>query len=117
MHELPIIKRVLQIVLSYASEQEAKEVRSITLKVGEMHDLIPELVEKYFSYASRGTIAEKAKLKIMPLPIICTCNDCQKHFVYNLRYGETTQGCPVCGSKTLNLVSGNELSIDNIEIS
>lgn len=116
MHELPIIKKVLHIVLSDASEQEAKEVRAVTLKVGEMHDLIPELVERYFSYVSRGTIAEKAKLKIISLPITCTCNDCQKHFIYNLRYVERTQGCPVCGGEDLDLLSGNELLIDNIEI-
>ena len=117
MHELPIIKKILQIVLTYATDQDAKEVRTVTLKVGEMHDLIPELVEKYFSYVTRGTMAEDAKLKMILLPITCTCKDCQMHFVYNLRYGEKTQSCPVCGSEALDLVSGNELLIDNIEIS
>jgi len=116
MHELPIIKKVLHIVLFHASEQAATEVRTVTLKVGEIHDLIPELVERYFSYVSRGTIAEKAKVQMVVLPIICTCKDCQKHFIYNLRYGERTRGCPVCGGEDLELVSGNELFVDNIEI-
>lgn len=116
MHELPIIKKVLNVVLSYASEQGAKEVRAVTLEVGEMHDLIPELVEKYFSYASRGTIAEKAKMKIIVLPITCKCNDCHKDFTFHLSYEEMTQGCPTCGGKDLARISGNELFIDNIEI-
>jgi len=116
MHELPIIKNVLKIVLDSAHAENAKQVKTVALAVGEMHDLIPELVEKYFAYVSRGTIAEGAELVIKMLPVICVCNSCGEHIIVHMRRGERTEACPACGGESLAVISGDELAIDNIEI-
>lgn len=116
MHELPIIKKVLATTLRYAQENEAKKVVSVTLEVGETHDLIADLVMKYFHYASRNTIAKDAELIYHTLPIVCQCGQCSEHFVFHLRSGIRTEFCPVCGSDSFTFVSGNEFFIDNIEI-
>lgn len=116
MHELPVIKKVLAQTLLYAQEHGAKKVVSVTLEVGETHDLVAELVIKYFHFASKGTIAEDAELIYHPLPIICKCNACQEHFVFHLRTGPRTECCPECESDNFTFVSGKELFIDNIQI-
>lgn len=116
MHELPVIKNVLQIAINHANEEHAQQIRKIDLVVGELHDLIPELVDKYFHYLSQGTIAENARLNIQVMPVFFRCNQCRQHFVIHFREGERVDCCSNCGSEDLTLIGGNELSIDAIEI-
>lgn len=116
MHELPIIKNVLKIVLMHAEEEKARQVRKVILAVGELHDLVPELINKYFAYISRGTIAQEAELVVNIVPIFSRCNACHEHFVFHLRYGERTEGCPACGGDDLAMLGGDELAIDCIEV-
>jgi hydrogenase nickel incorporation protein HypA/HybF len=117
MHELPIIKEVLNVVFAYAKEQGASKINAVALDIGEFHDLIPELVEKYFRFAVRGTPAQDASLEIGRKPIICRCDGCGTMFVYHLRSGERTEGCPDCGSpEGFTILTGKELEIRNIEI-
>lgn len=117
MHELPIMKQVLEVALTYAEQQGAKEIKSIRICAGETHDLIPELVEKYFAYISRSTIAENAKIEMEILPIICLCRSCGERFIFHLRALKRTEQCPLCGSDEYEIVNGSELFVDSIEIS
>lgn len=115
MHELPIVNKILETVLCYAEEEKAKKVLSVHLVIGEMHDLLDEWVIKYFSFASRGTIADSAKIEIERTPIICQCGKCRELFISHLRENKQIQ-CPVCGSLEYVLQSGDELMLDRIEI-
>ena len=114
MHELPIIKEVLEIVLKYAEEQNAKTVNKVTLTIGELHDLIPEWVERFFHFASKGTIAQGAKLVINQTPIICRCNSCHEHFILH-KNGSQPWACPVCKEESFEFLSGKEFIVDQIE--
>lgn len=116
MHELPIINKVLSTALQHAEKQGAEKVLSVTLEAGETHDSIEPVVKKYFRFASKGTIAEDAELIYHALPIICRYNQCQENFVFHLKYGERTEVCPVCGSDSFELITGNELLVRHIVI-
>ncbi len=116
MHELPVIKQIFAIVLNYAKENNAKEVRSVTIQIGEMRDLVPEYVEKYFKYVSEGTIAENAVVKIDRPPVICRCNECGETFSWDA-HDLINIKCPTCGSdEGFTPLTGNELQILEIEI-
>ena len=116
MHELPIVKGILEAVIEYATENHAAKVSKVVLTVGSLHDLIPEWVQKYFRFASSGTIAEEAIIVINKTPIICRCKACECNFVFHLSAQPEQQHCPECGSKDFVLVSGRELIIQKIEI-
>ena len=115
MHELPIVKGILNVVLNQAAENNAAAIKSVDLEIGEMHDLVPEWVEKFFRFASKGTIAEDAELRIHRRPIICKCDACGEYFVLHLRL-EDQLHCPVCGSQEFQLISGRELQVLKIEV-
>jgi len=115
MHELPIVKQILSIVLRHAEENQAKKVTAVVLEIGEMHDLQAEWVERFFTFASRGTIAEGASIKVEKLPIICHCSKCNENFVLPLRTSDNLT-CSVCGSDKFTPLTGKELFIKELEI-
>lgn len=115
MHELPIVKKVLSVVLEYAQANHAAKVTAVVLEVGELHDLMPEWVQKFFRFASRGTVAEDAEIRIFQPPLICKCNQCQENFVLHLRNG-SDWSCPVCMASDFVMLTGKEFSIKEIEI-
>lgn len=45
MHEMSILSNVMDVVLKYAQENNAREVVSVTLVVGELRDVVDKLME------------------------------------------------------------------------
>ncbi|MBQ9973131.1 MAG: hydrogenase maturation nickel metallochaperone HypA [Firmicutes bacterium] len=115
MHEMMLVESVAKIVLRQAKLAEAEEVLSVTLQVGEIRDVVDELMEKCFRFISKGTIAENATLNIIKVPFIVKCNNCgteKKEEMSNLN----NLHCDSCGSTDMKLVSGREFFVDDIEI-
>lgn len=115
MHELPVMKSILDIVLIHAGRHSVRKIRAIHLEVGLLSDLEEEWMQRYFDYLSEGTPAEKAKLKIKWVPIVFQCQDCSKSFEVDRKKLQDI-ACPSCGQKRLTLVSGREYSIKNMEV-
>lgn len=77
MHELPVTEKILAVALKHAEQNRAKKIRSITLHVGRLTDLQDEWLQHYFDYISKDTIAEGAKLIIVPEPVRLQCGKCR----------------------------------------
>jgi hydrogenase nickel incorporation protein HypA/HybF len=115
MHELPIMKSILDIALQHAGKHDVLKIRAIHLEIGRLSDLEEEWMQRYFDYLSRGTLAENAELKIHWIPVVFQCPACAaslKADGNNLR----DVACAVCGNKQLILVSGREYRIKNMEV-
>ncbi len=46
------------------------------MRVGEMAPVVPEALEFCFDAATRGTLAEGARLEIIRVPLMADCRDC-----------------------------------------
>ncbi len=115
MHELPVIESVIKVVVRHANAGNARKVITVGLRVGELSDLADEWMQRYFDYASKGTIAEGATLKIERMPVVLKCEGCSKTFPAEInRIGGSR--CPDCGGERLALVSGREFVIKQIEV-
>ena len=64
MHELGVTRSIVDVVLRNAQAQQAKQVLSVSLVIGEMRNLEEEWVQRYFDRCAKGTLAEGAKIKI-----------------------------------------------------
>lgn len=115
MHEMSILSNVMDIVLRYAEENDAKEVRSVSLVVGELRDVVDELMESCFRFLARGTIASNAKLNMTKVPLKAQCSECLLVFPADIKDPQTLI-CPDCGGKKLRIHSGKEFFIQSIEI-
>lgn len=68
MHEMAIMTSIVDVVVRYANDNGAKQVRSITLVVGELHDVVDSLMERCFQFLARGTVAQDASLELKKVP-------------------------------------------------
>ena len=115
MHEMSIVKRFMNIALEQIKQQklENESVESLTLEVGEMTDLVPHYLEKYYEIASKGTPLEASKLVIEPVPMLVRCLSCRTE--YNPTRTKDRL-CPNCGSGECHLLQGREVNVKSISL-
>lgn len=113
MHELPITQSIVRIAAEEAERHNIKKINEIRLKIGELSGLVPECIQQYFDFASKGTAAEGAKIIITKIPITMKCTSCDfcgepSSFINNK--------CPVCNGARIIRAGGNEFYIDSMEV-
>ena len=112
MHELGVVFHTLDTVKRIADENNVKRVASITVEIGEVSTVIPDLFEDCWNWAvKKETVLKDAGVKIERIPALTYCEDCKKEYG-TLEYGKE---CPYCGSDRTYLLQGNEIIIKEIE--
>lgn len=115
MHELPITEAILKIVLKHAAKNNAGRVVKVRLKVGRLCDLEEQWIQNYFSYLSRNTVAEGARIEIERVPAVFNCRSCKKE--YEVKDGRPLDvTCAHCGSTEVEIVSGREYLVSEMEV-
>ena len=112
MHEMSIIAGVLDAVVPSAQQAGADRVLSITLRIGDMTEVIDEALEFAFEALTEGTMCEGAELVVNKVHPRSVCFECGAEFDHD-RFHRT---CPACGSYETRLVQGKELEIESIEV-
>jgi hydrogenase nickel incorporation protein HypA/HybF len=116
MHEMALVRDVVDIVVDKAQEVGASKVCEVYLTIGYMRDVVEDIMDGLFRYLARGTVAEDADLIISRVPITVCCNQCGGIFNINI-YKRETWKCPFCGAvHDYELRSGREFYVNHIEI-
>ncbi|MBI3596461.1 MAG: hydrogenase maturation nickel metallochaperone HypA [Nitrospirae bacterium] len=113
MHELSIARGIVEAVRQHLPSGEVRSVKSVTLKLGDFTRIVPESLAFCFEMATEGTAAQGAKLKIETVPVRCLCTACGAGF----EAGRYVVLCPNCGNAGVELISGNELDVVEVELS
>ena len=112
MHELAITQGIIAAAVPEAKRHGAKKILEIRLRIGEYSGVFPEYIQEYFNIASRGTLAEGAKLVIEKVPIVIHCNKCN----FEGEIPRRKIQCPECGGLDIKLISGREYFVDSLEV-
>ena len=112
MHETSIAKNLLEIILEKAKECNANRITKINLKLGEFSGINEHSLKFAFENIIQRTIAKDSTLNINKIPLLGKCRKCEQEFEIN----KTDFSCPNCGSLKLDIISGEDIYIDNIEI-
>ena len=116
MHEMSLIRPVVDMVLQECADKDIAEVRAVHLTVGNLRDVIEDYMEGLFQHLARGTVAEHARLVITRVPAVVICNVCGTPFPIDT-HDRTTWECPHCKAyQNYRLYSGNEFRVDAIEV-
>lgn len=109
MHELSITQNIVEI-----AEQNAagRTVSSILVEVGALSGVIPESLEFCFEACSRNTLLEGARLLIERVAGRARCRQCGTEQQLASYY----DACTACGDFGLEILSGKELRVKQLEI-
>ena len=112
MHEMALSESVLQILEQSARAQGFKRVRTVWLEVGDLAGVDREAMKFSFDAVVRGTVADDARLEFVASPGKAWCMPCG----CNVEISTRGDACPGCGSYQLQVVSGDELRVKELEV-
>ncbi len=110
MHELAIVEALLETSIPKAESSGAKRILEVNFHIGEMSGIVPSCIHEYFALASKGTIAEGAKIDLKTVPAKISCRSCG----YEGAPDKKNYCCPECQSYDFKLTSGREYYIDHL---
>ncbi|QLE54051.1 hydrogenase maturation nickel metallochaperone HypA [Nostoc sp. TCL26-01] len=108
MHELGITQNIVAIVNEYA---KGAKVNRIVVEIGQLSAIMPDAVQFCFDICTQGTVLAGATLEIIAIPGLAQCRQCGAKIALDKPFGICD-----CGSVHLDLITGEELKIKEIEI-
>lgn len=111
MHELGITEDIMRKALEAAKQKGLKKVTKLKVLVGETLLSDADEVREIFKMITSGTVLADADFNIEISKLKVRCANC------NRDYAEKTLrlDCPSCGSANMQVVSGKEIEITQID--
>lgn len=113
MHELSVAQGLIGEVERVAALHGASGVESMLVRIGVISGVEPVLLERAYSVARAGTIADHAALHVEVEPVRVSCRSC----------GAETAAepnrivCGSCGDWKVRVIGGEELLLVRVELS
>ncbi len=113
MHELGIVVHVIEQVEKVAEENNVEKVARLSLEVGEVSSVVPDLFRDCFEWSKKKTkYLQDCELELIILEGLSYCQDCGETY----KTTEYAKKCPHCDSYNTYLVTGNEINIKDIQV-
>jgi hydrogenase nickel incorporation protein HypA/HybF len=109
---MSIVQGLIAIVKKEMDKSGAARLRSVRVKIGEMSGILPDALNTAFEILTAGNEMNGAELNMDIAPLMGYCRKCNKEFkIIDYRFS-----CPDCGESEIDIVSGREMSIIEIEV-
>ena len=112
MHELAVCQGMMREVERVVRASGADRVLSVTVRIGPLSGVEPQLLESAYPLASAGTAAEGSKLIIERAPVRVRCQRCGGES----EASSTRLVCGFCGHWRVQVLSGEELLLARVEL-
>jgi len=112
MHELSIVANLFEILNQKAKEKKAKRILSVTLQVGRLSGVVPELLRSSFDIYKQDTLAHNADLVIQEVPFKVRCLACGTEMTKE----DFIMVCDRCRSTELEILQGTELFLLKMDV-
>ena len=109
MHELSIAEGVVEVALRHA---RGRPVAAVDLTVGHLRQVVPSALEFAFELVAEGTPLEDAELRMEEIPAAGRCRSCGM----DTPLPELPLCCRRCGSGDVEIVQGEELLVEALEL-
>ena len=112
MHEMSLCEGILQVIETEAKKQNFSKVKSVILEIGTLAGIEVSAMEFSFGAVMQGSIAEDAALVIHTIEAQAWCMQCAE----TITIKEHIDACPKCESYQLQVSSGDEMRIKELEV-
>lgn len=112
MHEFSIAEAIVQAAQEVAQAHENARVERVSLRVGELRQVVPDALLFAFDVLKRDTPLADASLEWETVPAQVRCRECGTEYHPEDIFWE----CPSCGAFGAEVVAGEELEIVGITL-
>jgi hydrogenase nickel incorporation protein HypA/HybF len=112
MHEMSLCEGVMQVIEDNAKTQNFASVKAVWLEIGALSGVEVSALSFCFDVVCKGSIAHNATLHIIELPAQAWCMQCAQIITIKQRY----DACPHCNGHQLQVTSGDEMRIKEMEV-
>jgi hydrogenase nickel incorporation protein HypA/HybF len=110
MHELSLSGAIVNTVEKHAA---GRPVSLVSLRVGALRQVVPDTLDFYFRFVSKGTLCEGARLEQELIAALLRCAACEREWEIDVPIFM----CPECGpAGRVEVASGNEFEVESIEV-
>jgi hydrogenase nickel incorporation protein HypA/HybF len=110
MHELSLSSAIVNTVEKHAA---GRPVSVVNMRIGALRQVVPDTLEFYFGFVSKGTMCEGARLEQELVPARLRCAACAREWEIEL----PVFMCPTCGPRgRVEVASGDEFEVESIEV-
>lgn len=113
MHEGNFTQEIVSAILKELDNHKGAKPRRVTVSVGEMLHLEPESVRLYFEMLTKGTILDGVELALHEVHAEVKCSVCKKTGQLEDHH---LLMCPHCQATSVQLIKGQDVVIEAIEI-
>ena len=112
MHAMALADAMKKTTIRIVAEEGDVSVRSVTVEVGELSGVVPRFLEDCWEAVTARTPYEGTELVLRTVPGTIRCLDCGHDFVASVE----DLRCPLCRSEKLKPLSGQDMTITEIEV-
>jgi hydrogenase nickel incorporation protein HypA/HybF len=109
LHELSIAESVVRIA---SRQADGRRVTKVQMKVGHLRQVVPSALAFGFELLAQGTSVEGAELEMERVPAEGRCRGCGAES----RLGNFPLQCSGCGGFDLEILKGEELLVESLEL-
>jgi hydrogenase nickel incorporation protein HypA/HybF len=109
MHELSVSSAIVETAERHAA---GRKVTCVTVRLGKLRQVVPETLAFYWTFVAQGTVCEGARLEQEIVEARLRCGACEIEWPLD----EPDFRCPRCAGAGVEIVSGNELEVESIEV-
>ncbi len=104
---------MIDVACEAAAREESEHVIKLRARIGLLAGVAKTALQFSFDLAAEGTACEGAVLEIEDVPVTVMCPRCNVAQELQIIY---TFCCPVCGTPTPEILTGQELEVVCVEI-
>lgn len=109
MHELSVASAIADTVVRHAA---GRRVDVVWLRIGRLRQVVLPTLEFYWQIVARDTVCEDSRLEIEDVPAVLRCGGCEQEWEIVV----PAFVCPRCGPQEVSVVSGEELSVESLDV-
>lgn len=111
MHEIGILYSAARTASQCAQENGLDEIHVISLELGELAGVLPNIFTEYFDYVkAQFPLMKNAVMELKTVPGEALCSECGT--MYNVMQNEGK--CPNCSSGAKKILSGKDIRLMSI---
>jgi hydrogenase nickel incorporation protein HypA/HybF len=109
VHELSLSGAIVNTVVKHAGE---RRVSLVSMRIGQLRQVVPDTLEFYFGFVARDTVCEGARLELEIVPALLSCGSCAREWAIDF----PDFRCPACGQGGVDVITGNEFEVESIDV-